>query len=219
MSFASSSNYDRVVRQINGASKKRQELLDAGRLSLPRGAGKLAILVAQDPTISHTTSGFKLRQAFLAEAERLREERLGDNQDVVVRRHVTPSLIKHELIDPEVTDMVLIGHGSIGSFQCDGSGNNFDWYGVSRAVTHLKQGNFEQRMCGSFPVGKYAVPMGTFAVADLTNVVAAAGRKVDDINPDEALFQPVFTEPDGPIQQIRQLNIMYFRQDPNFAVA
>lgn len=78
-------------------------------------------------------------------------------------------------------------------------------------------------MCGNLPSKKviingqeteelphrYSVPLGTFAVSNLTNITAAVGLKIPDVNPQDALFKPIFTASDGALEQIQAFNEQY----------
>ena len=174
---------------------------------MPSGLGKLAIIVSRVPDHNSTLTPREQHQAFLEEAERLKQERAEQHQDVVIRRIAVASDMKFDFGDPEVTDIILIGHGSISAMWTDG-GRNFDWRMAARSARSLKQGKVEQRMCGNLPTKKftnglggvieelphrYSVPLGTFAVSNLSNVTAAIGMKIPEVHPSDDLFQPVFS--------------------------
>lgn len=198
-------SHKRLLKDIQKASEKREHLLETGKTSLPSGLGKLAIIVSRAPDYHSKLSPKEQYAAFLEEAERLQQERSKDHQQVTLSPMAVISDIKVNFGDYDVTDIMLIGHGSIGCIWAE-DGRYFDWRDAARAASFLKQGRIEQRMCGNLPskkgkVGdieveelphKYSVALGTFAVTNLENVVAAVGRKVPDVNPSDELFQPVY---------------------------
>lgn len=203
-----SRSHRKVHKDVAKAAHKREELLDKGKLSLPSGMGKLSIIVSCAPDFKSLVNPEDQRKYFLEEAERLRDERLPEHQRVTIRQRAIPSDIKFELIDDEVTDMIFIGHGSIGVIWTDGGAGKFDWRNVAKSTKHLKQGKIEQRMCGNFPL-EYNVPLGTFAVKSLSNVIAAPNVVVPDIHPNDNLFVPIYNETDEAIHQIDHLNDQY----------
>jgi hypothetical protein len=219
-----SRSHDRLVRDTTKASERRQRLLDGGRLSLPSGAGKLAIIVSRFPDHNNEVlTPRKQYQAFLEEADRLKQQRSQNHQQVVVRPVAVAGDMKIDFGDPEVTDIILISHGTI-SFMRTDSGQYFDWRTAARAASYLKQGVIEQRMCGNLLSRekktdkpgikeelphRYSVPLGTFAVSNLTHITAATGLKIPDVDPSDDLFRPVFSESHGAAEQIQALNEAY----------
>jgi hypothetical protein len=134
--------------------------------------------------------------------------------------------MKIDFGDREVTDIILIGHGSISAMWAD-NGKHFDWQTAARAASYLKQGKLEQRMCGNLPYKKaesdipgaghieelphkYSVPLGTFAVSELANLTAATGMSIPNVNPADELFRPVFPCSKASVpEQIQAFNEMY----------
>lgn len=211
-----SRSHRRVHKDVAKAAHKQEELLDKGKLSLASGMGKLSIIVSGAPDFKSSVKPQDQRKYFLEEAERLRDERLPEHQRVTIRQRAIPSDIKFELIDDEVTDMIFIGHGSIGVIWTDGGAGKFDWRNVAKTTKHLKQGKIEQRMCGNFPLD-YNVPLGTFAVKSLGNVSAAPNVIVPDIHPNDNLFVPIYNDTDKVINQIDRLNNQYRGVAPTVA--
>lgn len=200
------------------AAGERQHKIDSDRLSLPSGDGLLSIIVSgQKKKRSIDTYDSKGRDPFYfrLEAERLEAERVAEHQDVVVRHRATPDVLSADLGNPEITDIILIGNGSINSIllgitRFSGKELYFNWRHAARAASTLKQGRIEQRMCGHFPFASHRnVPLGTFAVSDLANVVAAPSAVIPDHDPDDGLFQPFMDESSGPFAQIQSLNNRY----------
>lgn len=221
MSKIQSRSEKRTRRGIEIASKRRRSLLESDKLSLPSGAGRLAIIVSRAPVFGSSRFPPKEQhRAFLLEAEAIRQERLPLHQEVVVRPSADLANMKRDFADPEVTDIILVGHGCINAMWAEEK-KSFDWEVASKATAYLKQGKIEQRMCGNLPSSKfelsggqiieelphkYSVPVGTFAVSKLTNVIAAAGIVVPDVNPQAKLFAPVFNADGDAVEQIAAFN-------------
>ncbi len=215
-------SYQRTLKDIQKASRKRDKLLDAGKISLPSGAGKLAIIVSRVPDHSSKLTPREQHRAFLEEADTLLQARREDHQQIDIKRIAVVDDMKLVFGDPEVTDVALIGHGSLGCLWADG-GRYFDWQAAAKAASYLKQGQIEQRMCGNLPskIGKageikaeelphkYTVALGTFAVTNLSNVLAAAGREVPEVDPPDDLFQPVYSGEGTVAENIEALNQAY----------
>ena len=202
----------RTQNHIAKASLRRQDLLDKQKLSLPSGDGVLSIIVSKSADQKATTIPEEQYKAFIEEAERLAHEREQSHQEVRIRPFAVPLDIKMELASPEVTDVIMIGHGSIGCLWTDGGGY-LGWKEVAKATNYLKQGRIEQRMCGSFPL-QYNIPLGTFAVTSLSNVWAAPNLVVPDVNPADELFRPIYNDSDGVRKQIEALNEAYGDVEP-----
>jgi hypothetical protein len=215
----------RLIKDIAKLSERRERLLDKGKLSLPSGEGLLAIIVSRVPDYHSELSPREQHKAFLEEAERIGQERSKDHHAVAVRPMPATASMRMDFADPEITDIILIGHGSIGCLWVDG-GRYFDWHMAAKAAHTLKQGRIEQRMCGNLPPKtgktrdmkaesiphKYSVALGTFAVSNLGNVLAAAGREVSEINPPDELFQPIYTSHGTAPEEIEAFNQMYGEQ-------
>ena len=215
-------SHRRLLRDIQRATDRRERLLEEDKVSLPSGMGKLAIIVSRVSDYRSKLTAQEQHQAFLDEAERLEQERSKNHQLVDLRRIAVVSDIKMIFADREVTDMILIGHGSLGCLWADG-GRYFDWHDAAKSASYLKQGRIEQRMCGNLPPKdgkvsetgleglphKYAVALGTFAVTDLTNVLAAAGREVQEVDPPDDIFQPIYSGLGTVSENIHALNQRY----------
>ena len=205
-----SRSHRRLLKDIDKAAEKRLHLLDEQKFSLPSGEGKLAIIVSRVPDYrTKNVSAEQQHKAFLEEAYRLQQQRLSDHQEVMIRPIAVVGDMKFDFGDPEVTDIIMIGHGCISSMWADG-GRYFDWHDAAKATSFLKQGKIEQRMCGNLPSKKsktnelgilateelphkYSVPLGTFAVRELVNVTAATGMSIPDVDPSDELFRPIFS--------------------------
>ena len=203
----------RTLKDVDKAALKREKLLETGELSLPSKVGKLSIVVSTAPDFKSRLTSEEQRYYFLEEAEIIKEQRAGQYGGIVIRPRAVSNDIKIEFADNEVSDIIFIGHGSIGAIWADGNGGKFDWRQVSKATTHLKQGKIEQRMCGNFPLD-YDVPLGTFAVESLRNIIAAPNIAVPDAHPPDSLFQEIFNDTDGVRYQINALNERYGSEPP-----
>lgn len=95
------------------------------------------------------------------------------------------------LSDQAVSDVVLIGHGSLSSVYLD-DGKTYNWHDVALAATHLKKGVIIQRFCSN-NLRKLSVPLGTFAASEHSNVIATVDRTFDPDHDasDEELLGPV----------------------------
>lgn len=209
----------RFAKDVEKLVETREQYLELGKLSLKSGEGKLVIVVSTSPDkrdTDHTPA--EQKKIFLEEGERLQALRAPKHQDTVMRPRAFSEDIRMDMNDPEVTDMIFIGHGSIGNFWTDGRKRNFDWLDVAKNArgilhnsAHLKQGAIEQRMCGDFPME--TVPFGTAIVSDLRNLHAATGMRIDVDHPSEDLFKPVYAANDDLAIQIADLNHTFKHQN------
>jgi hypothetical protein len=209
-----------ILEAINDATELREALLHNGALSLPSGQGKLAIIASMHLSGYPTPSEAEQKRAFIEEADKLEEERRGQHQTVVKKPRCRLADLKEVLADDEVTDIILIGNGWLDRIYRD-SGEHFDWRQVSQQTRKLKQGKFEQRMCGTFLPHrgnrvassdyvelphKLTVPLGTFAVSRLEHVIAAPNIILPTFDPPEEHFVPVFDGIGSPLEEINKLN-------------
>lgn len=197
----------RFEKELTKAVTKREQFLEKGKLSLPRGLGKIAIVVSNHPNEFSSADADTQIGAFLAEADEIKSNYEADNKTVELHRKASAGILQQVLTDPEVTDITLIGHGSIGDFWI-GQGH-FGWSDFSAASNHLKQGNIIQRVCGHYPL-KTSIATGTFSVADQRNIVAPHGKTIEDINPDESLFVPVYAMANNSVEDLLAINHQYF---------
>ncbi len=212
--------HNHIDRHVDERAKKLRQ----GKLSEATGGeGKLAIIVSTAAKDRGGLSSDEQRLAFLDEADRLADERRDDHKDVSVLKVFGRRAVDMVLRDRRVSDIVLIGHGTIGSIvlpEKGGFGSSYyDWLEATKQVDHLKQGTIEQRMCGNFPLFS-SIPFGTFLVSDQRRVVAALNRAVPDRDPNPDMFQPVFTQANVSAETIRSLPIRFhrgWRYAPNYA--
>lgn len=197
-----------LYHQLDRAQAERDEKLKDGKLSLPKGAGRLVIAVSN--AVDNDDGHFSPREQIdiVQElAERLQEERGDEHQEVSIEPASELGL-KMNLSDPEVTDLILVGHGSIGDYWTNGGGH-FNWRDAANATRRLKQGSIEQLTCGDFPSrDALHVPVGTFAVSDTTKLIGAPGVAVPDIRDDD-FFHPIYEVPLATVEDVVALNELY----------
>lgn len=199
----------RFEKNLMGAIEKRDDLLQKQRLSVASGSGKVAILYSTARIHATVTDldHVKQNQVFIDEAHGIREVYGGrDNAFVQI---ATGASMRDALTDKEVSDIVIIGHGTIGNLKIP-NGKNFDWLDVSYNANHLKAGKIIQRVCGHFRPDGLSVPLGTFALSDITNLRAPVGVPIEDVNPDESLIdQQVYAFNSDLAAQIQELNMTF----------
>jgi len=204
-------SYRKTLHKIESAEQKRQELLRKGKLSLPSDEGKLVIVVSGRAANADAHSPQKIKaqhDARLVEARQLADERRPLHKDVVIRERAVPADLRFDFADRTVSDIVMIGHGTLNSIWAD-DGGYFTWQDVAHRTDYLKQGVFEQRTCGHLPMEMgLCVPLGTFAVADALDVRAALGEWVPlpDGSSRAHLFHPVYTDNETVVDQIVAIN-------------
>ncbi len=198
----SSRSARRHDKTLQSAIEKRADLLDGGKLSVPAGAGKLAILYSTATNYHSDLHADHQKLAFRNEAHAISEK---SGRDMTIIDIVSDMSMRFALRDPEVSDVVVIGHGSIGDLWY-GQGAHYDWRNVAKDASHLKQGEFVQRVCGNFTSNGRSVALGTFAVADLASLIAPVGKYIEDAEPDESVFSPVYVPHIDLAEQIEQLN-------------
>lgn len=202
----------RTHKQLAKAVEQRDRLIDKERLSLPSGEGILSIIVSKSPSFKTNLTADEQYSAFMDEAEDLKELNEYAHQEVRIRQRAIPTDIKMEFADPEVTDIMMIGHGSIGTLWVD-DGGKLGWRDIAKSAKYLKQGTIEQRMCGNFPL-EFNVPLATFAAASLDKIFAAPNVVVPDINPPENIFIPIYNNQTDLLTQINDLNSQYTHKYP-----
>ncbi len=181
----------RFLKQLEKAEARHAMPLELGRFSLPIAEGKLAIMHSFGTTINSDYSPEEQKRIFKEEAEMVAASsfaaQYADTQVLPVASGID---MDFALMDQEVAGMVLVGHGTIAAFRMN-EGKYYNWQNAERASKELKLGHFVQRTCGRFTVPQ-PVPLGTFVVADRRNCIAPVGIAIDDANPNEDLFTPVY---------------------------
>ena len=193
----------RFHKELTKAVSLHGDRLANKKLSLPSGLGKLVIVVSNAPDYRSSLPSATQKEVFNDEADLLAEEYRSRHQEVQIKRIANAQDLKMDLADREVTDLTLIGHGSIGDFWMD-DGGHFGWQDVSESTKYLKQGKIFQRVCGHYALEK-SVATGTFGESDQRNVIAPVGLKIPDMNPDENLFVPVYQQASNTVGDILKL--------------
>ena len=183
-------------KTFNRALLKWEQLQRDGSFSMDTHVGKIAIISSyftDEPldTATGVTELTSFRSEALALADRTRAQGLEPTVAIDASRHDVTRLLQ----DPEVASMYIIGNGSLSTLLL-GEKDYYDWRDISDASTHLKQGFFIQRQCGGLS-RTVNVPMGLFAVMDMSKVHAASGKDFYPLSLDDAendKIVPVFTE-------------------------
>lgn len=163
-------------KQFKRARKKWLELYHDQNFSVPSEAGKMAVMCSYDVQIldemgrETTKERINYRKEAFAIADILHNE--GRGVELVLNCQEQDFCAV--LTDPDISDIVTIGHGCFSSF-CIHSSTTLDWTFIAEEADHLKQGSFVQRQCGIFNYDT-PVPFGMFSVANAANVFAATGE-------------------------------------------
>lgn len=201
-------------QQYERALEKWHGFHEDGEYSAPSGEGKIAIVSSVTTyTFRDRLSRVLFRECsksdrtiFNTEAQGLGEVLAEHGHNPKVFLNATEIDMKTVLQDPSFSDIIVIGHGSFSHLsmkKADG-GIWYDWRDVSRDSTHLKLGQFVQRHCGHNTM-HLPVPLGTFAVASLTQVIAPTGEPFSPdslTDPINKLLQPVSSKPWLPYDQV-----------------
>jgi hypothetical protein len=172
-------------KTFNRALTKWEQLHREGSFSAPTNAGKIAIISSYytDEPLD-TDTGVSELTSFRTEALALADRTHAQGLEPTVAIDASRSDITRLIQDPEVASMYIIGNGSLSTLLL-GEKDYYDWRDVSDASTHLKQGLFVQRQCGGLS-RTINVPMGLFAVTDMSNVHAATGQDFYPLSLDDA---------------------------------
>lgn len=182
------------VHLLEKYSDKRIKLLDSGKLSLPSSEGRHIVIVSPAADYNSKLTPEAQKEVFITEGERIAEELEKTKKfgEVALLRTVNDIEFGMTIKDPEVSDITLIGHGSISALMMP-QGVSYDWQDVARAATtNLKQGEFMQRTCGN--VYGRRLPLATFMMADMRRYYGAMGASVPEEHPPSELFVPVYPE-------------------------
>lgn len=201
----------RFRKELQKANDKHDSLLQAGKISVAPEFGKLAIVASQGTTCDSDFSQNRQVAIFSEEAETLKYGEIASGYSGAEVFHAaTATDVKLVLLDSEIAGVILVGHGSISALRLKND-RHFDWHDASRTSNHLKQGHFVQRMCGSYALYNSA-PLGTFIVTDQTNITAAIGEAIDDVDPDEESFVRIYSNAKNSVDDIIALRDHYIYQ-------
>ncbi len=162
--------------QFGAATRRWEQLRTDESFSRPALEGTVAILASYYTDPGREFEREEFRDEALALADRLR----------MIGRNVTVGLdarfndINQVIRDPDISDVHLIGHGTLSSISVRptliSSNSYYTWFNASLDANHLKQGVFAQRMCGVIKRG-FSPPLGLFVVRRHDQVLAAVGEQ------------------------------------------
>ncbi len=184
---------DRV--QYRQALNHWDALQQQQRFSVPPDEGTYAILCS-DYGLGNTYDGSieDERRAFAVEGQEIAASLTHRGIPNKLFQAYTLDDARTVLADPKISSVITIGNGNLSETYCTGE-DYLDWQFVAVHTTHLKTGRFVQRHCGHCAYD-LSVPLGTFALADHSNVFAAYGNVLptEMTEADEELIQRVHTE-------------------------
>lgn len=181
--------YGRAVAKWEGFAKE-------GNFSVPKEIGKTAIITSlfTDEPID-TERGVTELESFRNEAHALAERVVAQGGRPELAIDASRGDIDQLIKDPEVSDMYVIGNGSLSNLILD-ERDYYDWVNASNATDHLKLGSFIQRQCGGL-TRETNVPLGLFVVSSPADLHAALDDAFYPMSLDDPVndkIQPLFTE-------------------------
>lgn len=178
-------------QQFNRAFNKWQELHHSERYSASQSDGVIAVGYSRFSVQDLMSQQVREVAGFYDEATILCETAERKGRKARLYDGLTRASMANILLDEEVSDIVLIGHGSLSSIYLDNI-EIYDWQDVSRQTTHLKQGVFIQRFCGN-NLRSISIPLGTFSVSKHPHVIAPVDQSFDPNHEpgDEELLRPI----------------------------
>lgn len=205
MSRKNSNDYGRLHKAL----RLRQGLLESKSFGPDIQSHRhLGIVIAGDDTESaYLEEDFceEEQVEFASEAEEILERaRAIGMQAEILHAEVREDVLSF-IGEISMTDVLLIGHGQLGSYRL--SAHDLNWWHIARSRDHLKQGYFVQRHCGVL-WQKLNVAVGTFSVSDMRHVIAPVGQYfVPTSLDDEAngLLRPVYQEPHHTYQDLVEM--------------
>jgi hypothetical protein len=178
--------------KFNGARSHWNKLRSDRQFSVPRHAGKIAIIVSTGTTIEKTEEERQATRAiFKAEGERLAEDFERRKMPAVIMPATADGFLA-AVTDRSVSSIYTVGHGNLAHLHGN-DGDELDWEMAAKATDHLKTGLFFQRQCG-LPSRDTNVPMGLFVVSRPSHVIAAYNERLPtELAPeDEEKFKPLY---------------------------
>lgn len=202
MARSKKTDRERLKKAIELRSKLASEGAYGPSLEQERHLG---IVVAIDSFAGDTLSYVEEneRYEFISEAEEIKESAIASGYRAEILATTERDSVLSFISKVSMTDVVLIGHGQLGRLNIGDSG--LGWWHVARSMNHLKQGYFIQRHCGVLwqPIN---VAVGTFAMADMRNVIAPAGEVFtpQDLSDEVAnhLLRPVYSHQDHTYEEL-----------------
>ena len=184
-------------RRFDTRYRKYESLKRSGNVSRPLTERSVAIIVGRgielrNTSLYSTEDYYDENLDLKHEAERLAASITSGQADATIVTMPTKAEVASLVQDPTVTDLIFLGHGSLGSFDLT-QNVRLAWPDLARYADHLKQGSVVQRTCALFtrPVN---VPLGTFIVNDHRNIMAAPGKAFRELEEMDGSIMPVFTE-------------------------
>lgn len=114
------------------------------------------------------------RRAFYADAYRIAEMLSRSGSDSQIYPAFTCEDAIDVLTNPSFSSVITIGNGNLSEVWAH-QGVAISWDFIADNTSHLKTGYFIQRQCGHVAFD-LSVPLGTFALADHSNVFAALDK-------------------------------------------
>ena len=190
--------------------RKNAQLAERDQRSLPSAEGHLSIFVSK-LVARHVTGGerYDIIANRIQEAERIKTYRGHRHGSVGILENPSKDLILDHLQERTVSDIVLIGPGTVDHFMPNLT-ERLDWRDVAKHARHLKTGNFDQLMDGDYAVrGHLCVPIGALVVCNVENMNVAVGMDrqysadrgqasvLPPYSPHESLYQQIVSQSAG----------------------
>lgn len=195
-------------QQYKLAMRKWEYLHEREEFSLAPDIGRTAVVYSQYDTVlsDDEESEVKIMHTeFAKEALVIAANINEQNGDPFIVAGISHESFEDAIMaNPEVANIIVIGHGTFSSVFCD-DGSSIDWLQVSEMSRHLKTGYVEQRFCGQYRFS-LSVPFGLFAVQSARKIFASKGRRFSpETHPDhESRIEQVTTSHKLSYRQIRQ---------------
>ncbi len=222
-------------KKLLKAVNKRHALMEQDEFSISDRQGELAIFVSEArpkptqtlPLLQSTNLMIQEREHihsfdqqiefFHIEASRIKCEREAKHHYATIGR-ATKFMVDMALADKSISSIVVIGHGSVNGVDLEDKAEVkvYDWWDVSKASTHLKQGSFEQRTCAGFAREEGNIPMGTFALKTLSKVLIPDKPYIAENSPSDSQFFRIYSDQVGVFEQIRAMNTVNPHFYPNY---
>lgn len=169
-------------RQFNQALRRWDALHEKGAYSLPVDEGGVAILCS-GYGLGEPDQKAREVQAFEAEAKRIADLVYSRGIDVAEFYDFDEHDMIQVLTDRTFSSVITIGNGNLSETYGYG-GDGIDWRFVSLTSDHLKLGRFTMRHCGQ-AIRNLSAPLGTFAMANHSDVFAAYATYLPTVMEDE----------------------------------
>lgn len=184
-------------RQFAHATQKWHDLYDNNKFSVLSRDGICTIFRSNTETFSIGDDSKEFFDYSDREIVQLCEAYDYLVRDIRIIDGLTRAALMQAVQDPEVSDLVIIGHGDISAVYLDDyaeekvhSTEKIDWRDISKMSTHLKLGHYIHRCCGNY-LRDLNVPFGTFMLQDHGNTIAPfnSAFEPETYNSDESLMK------------------------------